>query len=268
MHILFVGYGKTAQRVAPSLFQQQHQITTISRSPKTDDFATHLIQDVHQLDLAQVAPIDMVYVLLAPQYNTTQNSIDLYRQTYVDSVEPIVEALKHHPVQRVIVLSSTRVYGENQGERIDDASIAIPCDQQGQLLLEMEKRWQQAYPSECVIVRPTGIYAGVSQRMIRLAETTKIYPNIHWSNRIHIDDLARFLVHLIHVERPEKSYICSDNMPTPLHERILTIQRELGVPELVLESQKETGKRIFAERMEESGFKLQGGEHLRNVVTQ
>lgn len=259
MHILFMGYGKTSQRVAKSLFQQQHQITTISRSPKTDDFATHLIQNVHELDLSQVAPIDVVYVLLAPQYNTNQNSIDLYRQTYVDSVESIVEALKHHPVQRVIVLSSTRVYGENQGERIDDDSIAIPCDEQGQLLLEMEQRWQFAYPSECVIVRPTGIYTGLSQRLIRLAETTKTYPNIHWSNRIHIDDLARFLVHLIHVERPEKSYICSDNMPTPLHERILTIQRELGLPELILQSQLESGKRIFADRMGASGFELNNG---------
>ncbi|AMW79924.1 NAD(P)-dependent oxidoreductase [Acinetobacter sp. TGL-Y2] len=256
MHILFVGYGKTSQRVAKSLFQQQHQITTISRSPKTDDFATHLIQDVHQMDLSQVAQIDVVYVLLAHQYSMTQNSIDLYRHTYIDSVQPIVQALKSHPIQRVIVLSSTRVYGEDQGEWIDDKSIAIPCDEQGRSLLEMEKRWQQAYPYECVIVRPTGIYGTSTTRMIKLAETTKTYPNIHWSNRIHIDDLARFLVHLIHVERLEKSYICSDNMPTPLHERILNIQREWGLPELILESQVESGKRIFAERMLGSEFEL------------
>ena len=62
MHILFIGYGKTSQRVAKQLFQQGHQITTISRSPKSDDWAEHLIQDIHQLDLSQVAPIDAVYV--------------------------------------------------------------------------------------------------------------------------------------------------------------------------------------------------------------
>lgn len=247
MHILFVGYGKTSQRVAKSLFQQQHQITTVSRSPKTDDFATHLMQDVHQLDVSQIAPIDVVYVLLAPRHDPNQNSIDLYRQTYVDSVAPIVKALKNHPIQRVIVLSSTRVYGESGGERIDDDSIEIACDEQGRLLLEMESRWQLAYPSECVMVRPTGIYTGVSQRMIKLAETTKSYPNIHWSNRIHIDDLASFLVSMLHVKHPEKSYICSDNLPTPLHERILKIQQQLGLDELVLESQKESGKRIFCE---------------------
>lgn len=256
MHILFVGYGKTSQRVAKSLFQQQHQITTISRSSKTDDFATHLIQDVYQLDLSHVAPIDVVYVLLAPQYHTTQNSIDLYRQTYVDSAKPILQALKNHPVQRIILVSSTRVYGENKGERIDDDSKAIPSDEQGRLLLEMERRWQNAYSSECIVVRPTGIYSGGSARMIKLAESTKSYPKIHWSNRVHIEDLANFLGYLIHVEHPEKSYICSNNQPEPLHERILKIQKELGLPELILESQIESGKRIFAKRMEASAFEL------------
>jgi 3-hydroxyisobutyrate dehydrogenase-like beta-hydroxyacid dehydrogenase len=62
MHILFTGYGKTSRRVAKQLFEQGHQISTISQSPKTDSFATHLIQDVHQLDLTAVAPIDWVYL--------------------------------------------------------------------------------------------------------------------------------------------------------------------------------------------------------------
>ena len=245
MHILFIGYGKTSQRVAKQLFQQDHQITTVSRSPKEDDFAEHLIQDIQQLDLSKIQPVDAVYVLLAPSRNTTLNSVEAYQQTYVDSVQPIVSALKNHPVKRIIVVSSTRVYGENNGEMINDDSPAIPSDEQGELLLKMEQLWQQAYPEQCVIVRPTGIYGTSTARMVKLAETTKSYPNIHWSNRIHIDDLANFLADLLHVEHPEKSYICTNNKPQPLHEMILKIQRELGLPELVLESERESGKRIF-----------------------
>ena len=64
MHILFIGYGKTSQRVAKHLFEQGHHISTISRSAKTDCYATHAIQDIHQLDLSTFAPIDVVYVLL------------------------------------------------------------------------------------------------------------------------------------------------------------------------------------------------------------
>ncbi|AWL27962.1 NAD(P)H-binding protein [Acinetobacter defluvii] len=256
MHILFIGYGKTSQRVAKQLFQQDHQITTVSRSPKEDDFAEHLIQDIQQLDLSYIKSIDVVYVLLAPSRHTTLSSVESYQQTYVDSVQPIVNALSNHPIKRIIVVSSTRVYGENNGEIINDDSPAIPSDEQGHLLLKMEQLWQQAYPNECVIVRPTGIYGTSTVRMLKLAETTKTYPNIHWSNRIHIDELANFLAHLLHVEHPEKSYICTNNQPQPLHEMILKIQREFGLPELVLESERESGKRIFARRIVVNGFKL------------
>ena len=255
MHILFIGYGKTSSRVAKQLFQQNHQITTVSRSPKTDDFAQHLTQDIHQLDLSQISLVDAVYVLLAPPRNTSLSSVEAYMQTYVNSVQPIVRALKDHPVKRIVVVSSTRVYGENHGAVINDDSPTIPCDEQGYLLLTMEELWQQAYPSECVIVRPTGIYGTSSARMVKLAEVTKTYSNIHWSNRIHIYDLANFLAHLLHVEHPEKSYICTNNQPLPLHEIILWFQQQLNLSHLVLESSNQTGKQIFAERMLATEFK-------------
>ncbi|CAB1218655.1 sugar nucleotide-binding protein [Acinetobacter bouvetii] len=262
MHILFIGYGKTSTRVAKQLFQQGHQITTISQSPKTDAYATHLIQDVHQLDLTKLPPIDWVYVLLSP----SQSTVEGYQQTYVDSVAPIAKALKAHPVQRIVVVSSTRVYGENAGERIDDGSAIQPVDEQGQLLWKMEQLYQQAFAERCIIIRPTGIYGTSVARMIKLAETTQSYPQIHWSNRIHVDDLARFLAHVIHVEHPEKSYICTNNQPIPLHEIIQWFQRQLNLPELVVESQKETGKRIFATRIRESGFELEHEDCFRDYL--
>lgn len=253
MHILFIGYGKTSQRAAKQLFQQGHQITTISRSPKSDGFASHLIQDIHRLDLSEVAPIDAVYVLLSPESST----VEAYQRTFVDSIAPAVHALKHHPVKKVIVVSSTRVYGENAGERIDDETAPQPSDAQGQVLLNMEALWQQAYPSQCVIVRPAGIYGTSVDRMIKLAEITKIYPKLHWSNRIHIDDLAAFLAHLLHVEQAEKSYICSNSQPLPLHEIIQWFQQQLALPALVLESDAPSGKKIYASRMQAMGFELQ-----------
>lgn len=256
MHILFIGYGKTSQRVAKQIFEQDHQITTVSRSPKAEDFAQHLMQDIHELDLSHIQAVDAVYVALAPPRNTSLNALEMYQHTYVDSVQPIVQALRNHPVKRIIVVSSTRVYGENQGELITDDSLVQPSDGQGCLLVEMEQLWQQAYPAETVIVRPTGIYGASTERMVKLAQTTRHYPNLHWSNRIHIDDLANFLAYLLHVEHPEKSYICTNNKPQPLHEKILNLQRELNLPELVLESDRETGKKIFAERMPATGFKL------------
>ena len=253
MHILFIGYGKTSRRVAKQLFEQGHQITTISQSPKTDEFATHLIQDVHQLNLTQIKPIDWVYVLLSP----SQSGIEGYQQTYVDSIAPIVAALKQHPVQKIVVVSSTRVYGENKGEHTDDESCIQPVDEQGRLLLKMEQLYQQAFLKQYIVIRPTGIYGTSVARMIKLAEITKSYLQIHYSNRIHIDDLARFLAQLIHVEHPDHCYIVSNNQPIALHAVIQWFQRQLNLPELVLESEALSGKRIYAIRMLETGFELE-----------
>lgn len=262
MHILFIGYGKTSARVAKQLFALDHQITTISSSAKTDEYATHLTQDIHSLNLSEISPVNCVYILLSPK----QSNVDGYRETYLDSAKSIISALKDHPVQRVIVVSSTRVYGEFLGGNIDDDTPIKPCDEQVRILAEMEQVYLKAYPNQCVIIRPSGIYGISVARMKKLAESLKTYPNIHWSNRIHIDDLANFLVYMLHVEHPQKSYIASNNMPTPLHETIRWFQKKMNIEKLVLENQSETGKQIFATRMQESGFKLKHEDVLEDYL--
>ena len=256
MHILFIGYGKTSQRIAQYLFEQDvtqsHQITTISRSPKRDVFGQHLIQEVHSLNLAHVAPIDLVYVLLAP----SQSSVEQYQQTYLDSVEPIAQALKSHPVRRIIVVSSTRVYGEHHGEKIDDDTVIQPNDEQGQILRDMELKWQAIYPKQSIIIRPSGIYGTSVARFIQLAQRTQSYPDIHYSNRIHIDDLARFLADLADATQVSSSYIVSNSQPLPLHEIMIWFQQQLQLPTLSLETQNLSGKRLYATRMQQLGFKL------------
>ncbi|WP_374974010.1 NAD-dependent epimerase/dehydratase family protein [Acinetobacter venetianus] len=252
MHILFIGYGKTSQRVAKHLFEQGHHISTISRSPKTDCYATHYIQDVQQLDLTSFPPIDMVYVILAP----AEIGVAAYQQTYVESVQPIAEALKQHPVQRIVIVSSTRVYGESEGQRIDDESVIQPVDEQGHLLRKMELLWQDYYPQQSIIVRPTGIYGTSIARLKRLAEQTQTYPAFHFSNRIHMDDLARFLAFLVDIQTFESSYIVTNNIPIPMHEILLWFQQKLGLPLLKLSSEHHTGKQIFATRLAKTNFKL------------
>ncbi|WOE31149.1 MULTISPECIES: NAD(P)H-binding protein [unclassified Acinetobacter] len=253
MHILFIGYGKTSQRVAKQLSRDGYQITTISQTAKIDLYANHLIQDVHQLDLSAIAPVDVVYVLLSP----SQSGVDAYQNTYLDSVAPIISALKTHPVQRIIVVSSTRVYAEAAGGVVGDDTAIAASDRQAEILIAMENHYRAAFAERCIIVRPTGIYGNSITRMVKLAENTLTYPSIHWSNRIHIDDLARFLVHLIHIKNPLASYICSDHRPLPLHQIIIWFQQQLTLPELYLTSDVESGKKIYAQHMLESGFILQ-----------
>lgn len=242
MHILFIGYGKTSQRVAKQLFDNDHQITTVSLSKKSDSIAQHLQQDAHSLDLNHIQNIDCVYVLLSP----TENSIKGYQNTYVDTAYAILKALKSHSIQRLIVVSSTRVYSQI---KVDDDTQVIPHDEQGKILQNMESIYQNAYPNHCVIVRPTGIYGTSIERMKKLAFNTNIYTKCHWSNRIHIDDLSYFLAQLSSQKNPHSSYIVTDSKPYPLHEIIMWFQQELGLPILDYQPQETTGKQVFATRL-------------------
>lgn len=262
MHILFIGYGKTSERVAKQLFEQGHQISTISQSPKTDSFATHLIQDVHTLDLSVVAPIDWVYVLLSPK----QSGVEAYQHTYLDSVQPIVTALKFHPVKRMVVVSSTRVYGQNAGESVDDETEIHSNDAQGEILHHMEQAYLAAYPERCTIIRPSGIYGASVARMQKMAASMTSYPNLHWSNRIHIEDLSRFLAQMIHVEHPDSSYILTNNQSRLLHEVLQWFQQQMGVPILKVESDRVTGKKLYATRIEKMGFELQYPDCFQDYV--
>lgn len=254
MNILFIGYGKTSQRVAKQLFADGHQIYTISQSIKTDPFAQHDIQNVHHLDLTSYPPIDWVYVLLTP----SESRAEAYHDIYIKTVQPITQALADHPVKRIVVVSSTRVYGLDEGQAIDDESLPNPKDEQGQLLNQMERLWQQAYPDQVIVIRPSGIYGHGVSRMLKLAQSTT-YPHVHWTNRIHVDDLAGFLAYLTQIPEQDlqSSYVVSDSRPIAMHEVLQWFQHQTGQPLLtVLDQTKHTGKKIYATRLCVSGFRL------------
>ncbi|SDC24245.1 NAD(P)H-binding protein [Acinetobacter boissieri] len=251
MHILFIGYGKTSQRVAKHLFAQGHQITALSRTKKTD--ISHLCQDVAQIDLSRLDSIDCVYILLSPQ----ERSIQSYKDTYLNSAKAIIQALHQHPIQRCIVVSSTRVYNGHVGGTVNDDTAVAVNDEQGQILYDMEQAYIQAFAERCVIVRPSGIYGTSINRMRKLAQNTTYYEQLHWTNRIHINDLARFLAVLATLDLMKSHYIVSDSKPYPLHEVLMWFQRQCGLPLLEYESMAETGKKIYATHLQELGFEFE-----------
>jgi nucleoside-diphosphate-sugar epimerase len=257
MHILFIGYGHTSQWLAKQLYAQGHQISTVSRTRKDDALGEHHTQDVASLDLSHILAVDIIYVLLAPSRSETlENAVQAYQKSYLESARRIVEQLKPRDFKRLIVVSSTRVYGENQGQEVNDSSVIQPADQQGQILREMELTYLAAFPEQTVIVRPSGIYGTSVERMKKMA-TQQHYPHLHWSNRIHIEDVVGFLAHLIHVEHVEKEYILTNNQPTLLHEVLQWFQMQMNLPRLaVIDLDRVTGKKLYATHLDQLGFQL------------
>lgn len=253
MNVLILGCGQTGLALAQQLQQKGHAVSCISRQDKQIAPIQHITQNIHDLSLDAMPLFDWVYVILSPD----QRSVEQYQRIFIDTARPVFLALQSHPVQRVIFISSTRVYGENSGEWIDDNTRPYTNDPIGQCLIAAELLWSAYWQNKLTIIRPSGLYQANSVYLRRLAHDTTHITVRHWTNRIHREDLVGFLVFLSTLKQPEPSYVLSDQQPM-LQSQIINILREQeGLPLLnVAIDLPETGKRINASRFLQSGYSL------------
>ena len=130
----------------------------------------------------------------------------LYRTAYVEGLNRLLEALKNkrQNLRRVFLLSSTSVYGQSKGEWVDEASPCTPLDFRGRRILEAEALLgasDQGY----TIVRLGGIYGPQRVRlidMVRSGRATFPKGSARYHNRIHRDDCAGALRHLMRPAGP------------------------------------------------------------------
>jgi len=178
-----------------------------------------------------------------------------YRQTYIDGLQALMDQADS---PRWIVVSSTAVYGQDHGEWVDERSPTVPKKFNGEILLEAE---HLAREQGGTAVRFSGIYGPGRDFLIRKVRGGGVRcrrdPPL-WTNRIHSEDCAAALAHLIEMDAPEPLYVASDRSPAPRWEVLRWLADQLGVagPEAV-EDDGGQGKRVRAERLFSTGFALQ-----------
>jgi nucleoside-diphosphate-sugar epimerase len=160
-------------------------------------------------------------------------SEEAYRRTYVVGVVNLLRALSEggHPVQRFVFVSSTGVYGQRAGEWVDETAPAEPDHFSGRRLVEGEEV-VLAGPYPATIVRLGGIYGPGRRRLIesvRRGDLCVEAPPVY-TNRIHRDDCAGVLQHLLAMSGPESVYLGVDCDPAPQCEVMTWLAGELGVP--------------------------------------
>ncbi|MFC3901307.1 Nucleoside-diphosphate-sugar epimerase [Acinetobacter marinus] len=272
MNILILGCGQIGRALAEGLAQEgdgaTHQVTCVSRSAQTFAQANiqHVAQDIQDLnflnlDLSDQHGFDWVYVIVSP----SERSVDGYQQIFIDSARPVFRALQHHPIQKVIFVSSTRVYGEDSGQWLNDETTPQTHDPIGQTLIAAEQLWSAYWQEKLTIIRPSGLYREHSLYLkTKALETTQLTTN-HWTNRLHRSDLVGFLQYFMqieNVENIESSYILTDQRPSIQHELFNIIRAEHQFEPLTIHADaKTTGKRLRADRFTQSGYKLKYSAH-------
>lgn len=253
MNILILGYGQTGRALAQQLIQQGHQVMAVSRRVQRSCTVMHLAQDIKTLQLDSHLRFDWVYVILAPK----NRSLEDYHATFIDTVKPVWQALQAHPIQKIVFMSSTRVYGQDQGEWIDDTTLPQTTDALGQCLIAAEQLWSAYWQNKLMIVRASGLYQSDSQYMVKQAETATAVTVQHWTNRIHREDVLGFLSYLLTIDAPKTQYLLSDQQPELHYNLWNAIRKNKALPLLDVHSDlPQTGKRIHAMYLQNSGYVL------------
>ena len=159
-----------------------------------------------------------------------------YRDSYVMAAQSIKTAVEKcsQPPSLIIWVSSTGVYGQNEGERVDELAEASPTSFRGKRLLEAESIVDSLSVAS-VVVRFSGIYGPGRNRLISQVKRGELASElpVAWTNRIHAEDCAGVIAHLLgKFSRGEflgKSYIATDNKPVPAYEVQNWLANEMGL---------------------------------------
>lgn len=171
-----------------------------------------------------------------------------YRRLFVDGLRRLLDVVE---ADRVLFVSSTAVYAEDEGEWVDEDTLARPPAFNGRVLLEAEA--ELAVHRGGIALRFSGLYGPGRDWMLRRArggETTRR----HWTNRIHVDDAAAAMSHLLDLPSPDRLYLGNDDLPARECDVMAWVRKQEGLPPLPAAQGAETGRRIRNARLRASGW--------------
>ena len=179
-----------------------------------------------------VIPSDTEYVVMA--ISAGSPTIEVYRAAYLDGLRNLLDALDDARVtpRRVLLVSSTAVFDINDGSRVNEQTPANPKPGTDSIVFEAERMLLSRLPTATVL-RLAGIYGPGRERLIRQVQAgTPVLAQTRHTNRIHRDDAAAAIVHLLlRPEQPAPLYLGVDNASVRSREVLTFLAAELDLPE-------------------------------------
>ena len=262
MKLLFVGYGKLARLATQPLSHLGFEITALARSAPDDTITDQItywqgaISDETIQNRLRETRFDLVIITLSPDGRDTE----AYKRAYLENVQHLTAAWQQNTPDKVFYVSSTRVYGQNEGEWVDENSDTSPSSINGEILLASEQHLF-ASPINTSIIRYSGIYGPNRDFLIRQVQAGNA-GGTEYTNRIHEQDCVGVLVHLARLwlanSKLESIYLASDSCPAKSLEVRRYIADKLGIvfnENTPTESQRTVeSKRCRNQRLLQSGY--------------
>ena len=175
------------------------------------------------------------------------------------------EIIKECNPKWVTYLSATSVYGDHQGEWVDELSKTNPTSSNGVDRLIAERLWLDLASKQNIplqIFRLSGIYSDQSNTLVRLksGRANVINKKNHFFSRIHVEDIANVLFKSLSNFKSSEIYNISDDKPSSSEEvilygiKILNIKKPKSIE--VKEIESEMLKNFYKESKKVSNKKM------------
>ena len=259
--VLIVGCGDLGGTVATQLSNLGHEVFGVKRSKVKINGVEVIQADVTEpasLDLIMhIQPDILIYCVAANGQTDGQ-----YKAHYVDGLRYVLATQTENlNLKHVFFVSSTRVYGQKTDVLLNESMPAIATDFGGERLLEAESLLNKLL-CKTTVLRLSGIYGAGRLRMVNLAKSPLNWPAQNsWTNRIHKDDAAAFIVFLVLQVLADNlilpCYIVTDSKPSSQFEVLSWIANQMQVNFDIKTPAMEGGKRLSNQAMLSTGFELQ-----------
>jgi nucleoside-diphosphate-sugar epimerase len=200
-NIAILGCGYVGSALAACWQEQGHFVTGTTTSRERLARLGELVSKAVVIkgdDLTAVHSLlegqDTLVVSVAPS-GFQQADEAAYADTYLTTTKNLVEALSYAPtVKQIIYLSSCSVYGDRQGEWVDETAQIDPVERNSQVLYESEQIILQAANDrqKVCVLRLGGIY-GSGRELVGmfggLAGMTMAGKGDRFVNWVHRDDI-------------------------------------------------------------------------------
>ena len=263
LKVLIIGCGQLGFSIVNNADSDVFKLYGFSRSLRKSPASI----EMHQVDILKTEAIDVIK-LINPEIiiyavSADTQSIESYQDHYVVGLKKTYEAiLELDHFKHLFFVSSTRVYGQKTTKILSELDIAEPSDYGGEALMEAETVARQL-KDKATILRLSGIYGPNRKRMIQLAQSNPgNWPATNnWSNRIHEEDAARFIVFLMKrimmKESIEPLYLVTDGVPTKQYDVLTWIRNRLQLTTDTIELPiLESGKQLQSVLLNQTGFVL------------
>ena len=254
--LLMVGLGDLGSRIARLGVDAGNRVAGMRRGNQAPAGVELWQQDAALPWSGSSLIPDDVVLCLSP----SGSGAEAYRRAYLTVARQAADWLRREaPQAHVWLISSTGVYGQQQGEWVAEEAPREPQRDTARVLVEAENFWLEQ-PQPVTLLRPSGLYGPGREFILRQARTGVLPGSDQpvYTNRIHIDDAARAVMHLIQRRRQgldtATAYNLTDTCPVALYDLLYWLHEQMGIKDAVVQPMQRPSKRVSHQRLKDTGF--------------